>query len=351
MNSTQPNLMNNFDVVVIGAGFSGLYMLYRLRMTGFSTRVFEAGDGVGGTWYWNRYPGLRSDSESIYYSYTFSEELYKEWNWTSRYPDQQEILRYLNFVADRFDLRPDIQFKTRVQSAHYHEENNQWRIHLDDGTSVTAKYFITGVGWLSSVNVPRFKGLDSFMGEWYHTGNWPRDKKVDFKGKRVGVIGTGSSGVQAIPVIAEEAGHLTVFQRTPGYSVPVRNHPYDPAFVKQTKENFHEIKKQMRDSFYGTPSLPPIGSALEATAEERKSVYEEAWETGKTFLETYNDLLINEAANETVSEFLRSKIRRIVHDPKVAEKLLPSFHYGTKRPIKDTNYYETYIVRMSPWST
>jgi cation diffusion facilitator CzcD-associated flavoprotein CzcO len=339
MKSTQHT---DFDVIVVGAGFSGLYMLYRLRKAGFSTRVFEAGDGVGGTWYWNRYPGARCDIESVYYNYTFSEELYKEWNWTSRYAEQEEILRYLNFVADKFDLRPDIQFKTRVQSARYDEENNRWLICLDDGTSVTAKYFITGVGCLSAVNVPTFKGLDSFEGEWYHTGHWPRDKKADFKGKRVGIIGTGSSGIQAIPVIAEEAGNLLVFQRTPQYSEPARNHPHIPEYIRQTKERFHEMKKEMRESTLGMPYTQLDCSALEVTKNERERIYEEAWKKGEFFAGTFKDLLINEAANETVAEFIRSKIQETVHDSKVANKLMPSHYYGTKRPIKDTNYFETF---------
>ncbi|MEH6943114.1 flavin-containing monooxygenase [Bacillus sp. JJ722] len=342
MKSTKPNKISNFDVVVVGAGFSGLYTLHRLRMAGFSTRVFEAGDNVGGTWYWNRYPGARCDSESIYYNYTFSEELYKEWTWTSRYPEQHEILSYLNFVADKFDLRSDIQFKTRIQSAQYDETNNRWRIHLDDGTSVTAKYFITGLGCLSAVNLPNFKGLDNYEGEWYHTGHWPRDKKVDFKGKRVGIIGTGSSGIQAIPVIAKDAGHLTVFQRTPQYSTPAGNHPYDPEYIRQTKENFKEIKKKMRESTLGVPTMQATLSALEVEPEERERILEELWETGGSFAGTFKDLTINEEANETVAEFIRSKIRKIVHDPTVAEKLMPTFYYGTKRPIKDTDYFETY---------
>lgn len=337
MSSTKP-----FDAVVIGAGFSGLYMLYRLREAGFSTAVFEAGDGVGGTWYWNRYPGARCDSESIYYNYTFSEELYNEWTWTSRYPAQPEILRYLNFVADKFDLKKDIQFKTRVQSAHYIENTKKWEIQLDNGTSVTAKYFITGVGCLSAANLPKFNGLENFKGEFYHTGHWPHGG-VDFKGKRVGIIGTGSSGVQAIPVIAQEAEHLTIFQRTPQYSAPARNHPYSDEYVEQAKKNFLEIKKQMRESAGGQPAVPPDKSALEVTPEERQQVYEHAWENGGLGLfAAYYDITVNEEANETVAEFIRGKIKEIVKDPETASKLLPSYYYGTKRPIIDTNYYETF---------
>ncbi|WP_223587950.1 flavin-containing monooxygenase [Neobacillus bataviensis] len=336
------NKLNNFDAVVVGAGFSGLYMLYRLREAGFSTRVFEAGEGVGGTWYWNRYPGARCDSESIYYNYTFSEELYKEWTWSSRYPEQPEILKYLNFVADKFKLRPDIQFKTRITEAHYDEDQNNWRIQLDDRATVTAKYFITGVGCLSAANLPNFKGLENFKGKWYHTGHWPHEK-VDFTGKRVGIIGTGSSGVQAIPVIADEAGELTVFQRTPQYSAPARNHPYDPEYIRQSKENFKEIKKQMRESQGGQPVPTPTKSALEVSKEEREQVYNDAWENGGLgIFSSYYDITIDEAANETAAEFIRSKICEIVKNPEMAQKLLPSYYYGTKRPIIDTNYYETF---------
>jgi len=339
--SQQDQAINSFDAIVIGAGFAGLYMLYRLREAGFATRVFEAGDGVGGVWYWNRYPGARCDSESIYYNYTFSEELYREWTWSSRYPEQPEILNYLNFVADKFDLRKDIQFQTCITAAHYDEKENRWRIFADDGTSVSARYLITGVGCLSATNIPRFKGLDTFQGDWYHTGRWPHEK-VDFTGKRVGIIGNGSSGIQAIPVIAQEAEHLTVFQRTPQYSTPARNHPYDPAFINQTKENFQEIKQKMKESMGGIPTMNPNRSALEDTAEERQRVYEEIWEKGGFLLQSYYDITIDEEANQTAADFIRSKISEVVHDPEVAEFLKPTYYYGTKRAIIDTDYFETF---------
>ncbi|TCP31559.1 cation diffusion facilitator CzcD-associated flavoprotein CzcO [Scopulibacillus darangshiensis] len=338
----QTDHVKSFDAVVVGAGFSGLYMLYRLREAGFSTRAYEAGDGVGGVWYWNRYPGARCDSESIYYNYTFSKELYQEWTWTSKFPEQPEILRYLNFVADKFDLRQDIQFKTRIIGAHYDGATNRWLIHMDDGTDVSAKYFITGVGCLSAANVPNFKGLDQFEGEWYHTGHWPQ-KKVDFKGKRVGIIGTGSSGVQAIPAIAKEADDLIVFQRTPQYTVPARNHPYDPGFIDRTKGNYNVIKQQMRESLSGIPEALRDRSALEDTAEQRQQVYEAAWgKGGFAFPLAYKDLTFNEEANKSAADFIRARIREVIHDPEVAEKLLPTYYYGTKRPIFDTHYYETY---------
>lgn len=332
--------VHDFDAVIIGAGFAGMYMLHSLRDAGFSTKVFEAAEDVGGVWYHNRYPGARCDTESIVYTYLFSEKLYKEWTWTSRYPDQPEILSYLNYVADRFDLRKDIQFNTRIKAAHYDEANENWRIYLNDNTSVTAKYFIPAVGGLSATNVPNFKGLNNFKGEWYHTGNWPKDK-VDFKGKRVGVIGTGSSGVQIIPIIAEEADHLTVFQRTPQYMLPARNYQLDPEFTRQTKANYKEIKQQVRNSTTGDLRKPMNCSVFEVTKEERLQTFEAAWEKGG-FMPGYTDLFTDERANETVAEFLRSKIYEIVHDPETAEKLMPKYYYGTKRQVLNTNYLETY---------
>lgn len=334
------HLKPDYDAVVIGAGFSGMYMLHSLRENGFTAKVFEKAADVGGTWYWNRYPGARCDSDSIYYNFTFSEELFKGWTWSSRYPEQKEILAYLNYVADTLNVRDGIQFNTTITHAHYNEEKNMWRIYADDGTSVTATYFITAVGCLSASNVPDFKGLDMFEGEWYHTGRWPHEK-VDFSGKRVGVIGTGSSGVQAIPVIAEEAEHLTVFQRTPQYSFPARNHPYNPEYVEQAKENFFELRKELRESHSGQIIKSRKPSALDDTPEDRQKAYEERWQEGG-YLFIYDDLLTNEESNETAAEFIRSKIGEIVKDPETAQKLMPTYYWGTKRQILDTNYYETY---------
>ncbi|MED1795254.1 NAD(P)/FAD-dependent oxidoreductase [Brevibacillus nitrificans] len=340
--NTKPSALPAFDAVIVGAGFSGLYMLHRLREAGLSACVYEAGDGVGGVWYWNRYPGARCDSESIYYNYTFSEELYQEWTWSSRYPGQPEILRYLNFVADKFDLRRDIQFRTRVTSAHYDDVERKWRIQTNDGATVMATYFISAVGCLSATNVPKMKGLETFEGQWFHTGNWPHEK-VEFHGKRVGVIGTGSSGIQSIPVIAEEALHLTVFQRTAQYSSPAQNHELEEAYVQKAKERFHEMKQSMRESTAGFPYKRSRVSALEVSEEERQQVYESAWAQGGLILtSTFNDLLVNEEANETLSAFIRSKIRAVVHDKKTAEMLMPNYFFATKRPILDTRYFETY---------
>ncbi|WP_342550434.1 NAD(P)/FAD-dependent oxidoreductase [Lysinibacillus sp. FSL M8-0216] len=330
------------DAVILGAGFAGLYMLHQLKSKGFSTIVYETGDGVGGVWYWNRYPGARCDIESIYYNYTFSKELYEEWTWTSRFPEQEEILRYLNYVADRLKLRSNIQFNTRVKAAHFDEEQHKWLVHLNDGHQVLAKYFITGIGCLSAANVPKFQGLDQFSGKWYHTGHWPHEK-VDFTGKRVGIIGTGSSGIQAIPVIAKEAKHLTVFQRTPQYTIPARNHLYDEDFIRETKGNFENLKHAMRNSVSGTPFAYNYPSAIEDSDHHRQEVFEEAWaQGGFAFASTYKDLLTNEQSNEKAAAFIRSKIRETVQDPTVAEKLCPKYMYGTKRQVLDSDYFETY---------
>ncbi|MFG6117858.1 flavin-containing monooxygenase [Thalassobacillus sp. B23F22_16] len=333
---------NQVDAVVLGAGFSGLYMLYRLREAGLSTRVFEAADGVGGVWYWNRYPGARCDSESVYYNYTFSEELFKEWSWSSRYPEQPEILRYLNYVADKFELKPDITFNTRVMSAVYDEASNRWQVETDTGETVSAKYFITGIGCISSANVPNIKGLNDFEGQAYHTGHWPHEK-VDFTGKRVGVIGTGSSGIQSIPVIAKEAAHLTVFQRTPQYSVPAQNYTYTKEFVEEVKDNYSEIRRQMQETVAGLRFEFGEQSVLDDSPEVRRQKLQEGWEKGGwEILFTYNDLLANEEGNELVAAFIREKIQEIVDDPETANKLTPDHFYGTKRAIVDTDYFETY---------
>ena len=336
----------DFDAVVIGAGFAGLGMLRRLREdVGMSVQVYEAGSGVGGTWYWNRYPGARCDSESYKYCFTFSKELLQDWEWSGKYPEQPEILTYLNHVADRFDLRRNIQFNTRVTSARFHEETNHWEVETDQGDRVTAQFLITGIGCISAGNVPDIKGLDSFEGDRYHTGSWPHEK-VDFTGKRVAVIGTGSSGVQSIPVIAEQAGHLTVFQRTPQYTVPARHHTVDRKFLEEVvKPNYDQILEKMKWSRAGNTGNRDERSALEVTAEERQEVYEAAWAIGgDIFLGgSFKDITTDRRANDTMSEFIRSKIRETVKDPETAEKLLPTDHpFGSKRALIDTNYFDTY---------
>ena len=335
-----------FDAVVIGAGFAGLGMLRRLRdELGMSVQVYEAGSGVGGTWYWNRYPGARCDSESYVYCFSFSKELLQDWNWSGKYPEQPEILTYLNHVADRFDLRRNIRLNTRVTSAKFLEDANCWQIETDRGDRTTARFLITGIGCISTGNVPDIAGLDSFEGDWYHTGSWPHEK-VDFTGKRVAVIGTGSSGVQAIPVIAEQAESLTVFQRTPQYTIPARHENVDRRFIEEeVKPNYDEIWDKARRSKAGFPADYSERSALEVSAEERLETYEDLWtKGGTTFLYgTFNDIRTDRRANDTAAEFIRSKIRGIVKDPETRENLLPTDHpFGSKRTLIDTNYFETY---------
>ena len=332
------------DALVIGAGFSGLYQLLCLRdRLGLSVQVLEAADGVGGTWYWNRYPGARCDSESHSYCYSFSDELMREWEWSERYPGPPEILRYLNHVADRFDLKRDIRFNTRVISAHYDETTNLWRVSTDAGEVLTAQFLITAVGCLSSANIPNIAGLDTFEGRWYHTGQWPHEG-VDFRGKRVGQIGTGSTGIQSAPVIAETAARLTVFQRTANYSVPARNGPLTPEFKRYVRENAAEIRNVTQASVNGHPWLIAERSALKTPATERQALYEAAWETGGLrFRATFRDLVTDKAANDTAAAFIRNKIREIVKDPATAAKLSDFDHpYAAKRPPIDTDYFETF---------
>ncbi len=333
---------DTFDVVIVGAGFAGLYMLYRMRELGFSSRVFEAGSGVGGTWYWNRYPGARCDVNSMEYSYQFSDDLQQEWEWTERFPTQPEILRYADHVADRFDLRRDIQFNTRVTAASFNDEAGVWIITTDDGAEVSAKFCITAMGCLSEPNFPKFRNIDAFDGPIYHTGRWPHEE-VDFTGQRVAVIGTGSSGIQAIPVIAEQAEHLYVFQRTASYSIPARNAPLDPEFVRETKANYAEVRKRVRQTVQGMLTQFNPASALEVTPEERQREYESRWVLGGFgFMAAFADLLSDERANDTAAEFVRGKIRETVKDPDVAEALLPRNIIGAKRLCIDTDYYATF---------
>jgi cyclohexanone monooxygenase len=331
-----------FDAVVVGAGFAGMYMLHRLRGLGFSARVFEAGSGVGGTWYWNRYPGARCDVESMQYSFSFSEELDQEWNWSEKYAPQAEILSYANHVADRFDLRRHIVFDTRVIAATFDENAKCWHIETDRGDRVRAKFCIMAVGCLSAPNRPAFKGLADFRGPIYHTGEWPH-QGVDFTGLSVGVIGTGSSAIQAIPMIAREASALTVFQRTATWSVPAWNEKLNPEYLQAAKADYPALRAKARarpTGFYFPFNTKP---ALEASAEERDRSYEEAWlRGGLPFLGAYGDLLFEKAANDTIADFARRKIRGIVKDPGTAELLCPDNVFGCKRLCVDTGYFETY---------
>jgi cyclohexanone monooxygenase len=332
------------DVVVVGAGFAGLYALHRLRGLGLSVQVLEAGSGVGGTWFWNRYPGARCDVESIEYSYSFSAELEQEWEWSERYPSQPEILRYIDHVADRFDLRRDIQLDTRVTDAVYDEVGGRWTVTTDRGDEVSAQFCILATGCLSAAKRPEAPGLESFEGDWYHTGQWPHEG-VDLRGRRVGVIGTGSSGIQSIPIIAEQAAHLVVFQRTPNFSLPARNKPLDPEAQAAMKASYPALRERARRSYAGIAVPAPSESALAVDPDERRRRYEAAWAAGglMSMTTTFADLIIDKAANDTAADFIRSKIREVVADPDLAEALTPTDHpFGTKRPCLDSGYFETF---------
>ena len=330
------------DAVVVGAGFAGLYMLHRLRSMGLSARVFEKGSGVGGTWYWNRYPGARCDTDSVEYSYQFSDALQQEWRWTERFATQPEILRYLEHVADRFDLRRDIRFEATVSEAAYDEAAGCWRIATDDGARLSATYCIMATGCLSAVNRPAFDGLDRFEGEWYHTGAWPHEA-VSFAGKRVGVIGTGSSAIQSIPLIAAEARQLTVFQRQANYSVPARNALLDPVEYAEIRENYGELRKEAKKTPTGCWWTVNPATADEMGADERRRELEARWEKGGLCMySVFADVLMNDEANEIAAAFVREKIRALVHDPEVAALLSPQSFIGCKRICLDTDYYATF---------
>jgi cyclohexanone monooxygenase len=334
---------NFVDVVIVGAGFAGMYMLHKLRGLGMSVRVFEAGSGVGGTWYWNRYPGARCDVESMQYSYSFSPELQQEWQWSELFASQPEILRYANHVADRFDLRRDIQFDTRVTEARFDRATHRWEIHTDRGDRVSARYCVMATGCLSTARLPDYPGMQRFAGKTYHTGHWPHEG-VDFTGQRVGVIGTGSSAIQAIPVIAQQAAQLTVFQRTPNFSIPSRNGPMTEAYAEGWKSDYPMLREKARHMRTGILNNPNDVSALEVTDEERQRIFEERWAAGGTnFMAAFNDLILDQQANDTAAEFVRDRIREMVREREVAELLAPKNHpIGTKRICVDTDYYGTY---------
>lgn len=333
-----------FDAIVIGAGIAGMYQLYRLRQRGLSVRVYEAGSGVGGTWYWNRYPGCRFDSESYSYGYSFSEELLQEWEWSEHFAAQAETLRYLNYVADKFDLRRDIQFNARITSATYDEAGNCWQIRTEQGASARAKFLITAIGVLSAPQMPNIEGIDDYTGEWYHTGLWPHTP-VKFAGKRVGVIGTGATAVQLITEIAKEVAHLTVFQRTANYCAPLRNGPIDPETQQKIKASYPDIFKRCSETPAGFLHDFDPRLALEVSPEERQALYEQIWAAPgfSKWLGVFRDVLSNLEANETFAEFVRNKIRERVKNPEVAEKLIPKGHpFGTKRVPLESGYYEVY---------
>jgi cyclohexanone monooxygenase len=334
---------NPLDVIVVGAGFAGLYLLHRLRRAGFSVLVIEAGSDVGGTWYWNRYPGARCDVESLEYSYSFSEELQQEWTWRERFATQPEILAYLQHVADRFDLRRDIRFGTRVVSALFDEATAAWTVRTDGGDEVTARFCVMATGSITTPRLPDIPGITSFTGEIHHTARWPK-AGVDVAGKRVGVIGTGSSGIQVIPVLAESAAHLTVFQRTPAYSIPARNHPLAPEHVAAWKAEYPAKRAAARETRNGVLYEYATSAALETPADVRVAELERRWaKGGANFMHAYNDFGRNETANEIAASFVRDKIARTVRDPRTARKLMPAdYPIGAKRICIDTGYFETY---------
>jgi cyclohexanone monooxygenase len=333
-----------YDVVVVGAGFAGMYMLHRLRGSGLSARVYEQGGDVGGTWYWNRYPGARCDVESMQYSYSFSEELQQEWNWSERYAPQPEILKYAGHVADRFELRRDIQLNTRVERAQFDEGANKWAVTTSDGKTVTAQYVVLATGCLSNARMPDIKGLSDFKGRVYHTGQWPH-QRVDFTGQRVGIIGTGSSAIQSVPVIAEQASHLTVFQRTANFSIPAGNTAMTPQERDAFRANYPEIRRFAREeSRNGIYTDLPDRGALDDGDNERRSKYGARWSHGGlTFMSVYNNLALDQAANDTAADFVREKIAEVVRDPETAKLLQPNSHpIGTKRICVDTDYFATF---------
>jgi cyclohexanone monooxygenase len=335
--------MKKIDAVVVGAGFGGLYMLHKLREIGLSAQCFEAGDGVGGTWYWNRYPGARCDVESIDYTYSWSEELTKEWTWTERYPAQPEILRYANHVADKFELKSFIQFETRVTEAHFDDAAGRWTVRTDRGDEVSAQFCIMATGCLSLPRKPDFPGIDSFEGDTYHTGQWPHEG-VDFTGRRVGVIGTGSSAIQSIPQIAEQASQLFVFQRTANFSIPAFNGPVDAERQEWVKEHFAEHRELARASGFGSSNTFNLEPASEKSPEEQLAQFEHQWNIGGiAYLGSFGDLLFNELSNEAACEYVRSRIREVVKDRETADLLSPKDHpIGSKRLCVDIGYFETY---------
>jgi len=342
--SAQEHTHTDVDAVVVGAGFAGLYMLHTLRNTmGLRVQGFEAGAGVGGTWHWNRYPGARCDTESYIYCYSFDEQLLAEWKWSEKYPQQAEILRYLNHVADRFDLRRSFAFETRVESAAYDESGNVWVVTTDDGKQIRSRFLVTGLGLLSAGFVPEFPGLQSFQGEWAHTSRWPED--LSLEDKRVGIIGTSSTGVQMTPVVAETAAELVVFQRTAQYTIPAKHGPLDPQTQAEIDTDYAALLQRTKWSAGGFPYQHNGLSALDVTAEERRKTLEELWEEGgfKFLYGSYKDVLLDREANRIVSDFVREKIRARVGDPELADKLTPEdYPFGARRPVIDSGYFETF---------
>ena len=336
--------IQHHQALIIGAGFSGLYQLYCLRdQLNLDAKIIEAADGVGGTWYWNRYPGARCDSESHTYCYYFNDKILKEWKWSERYPAQEEIQNYLNYCADKLSLKKDIYFNERICSCSWDEHKEIWSLTSESGKIYSSKFLITAVGCLSSTNKPKIPQLSAFEGEIYYTGEWPH-KNIEFRNKSVAVIGTGSSGIQAIPVIAEEAKRLFVLQRTPNFSVPARNHKLEESFHSEFISKIEMWREKMFDSRHGHPWKAPARKLCETDERERSEILENNWEKGGlSFRESFDDIILDENSNEIISEFIRKKIYEIVEDPETAKSLSPVDHpFGTKRPPIDTNYFETF---------
>ncbi|WP_200952870.1 MULTISPECIES: flavin-containing monooxygenase [unclassified Nocardioides] len=332
------------DVIVVGAGFAGIYAIHKFRdLMGLSVHGFDAADDMGGTWYWNRYPGARVDIESVHYSYSFSEELQQEWHWTERYPAQPEILRYLQHVADRFDIRKDITFGTRVTAVTWDDRADLWRVSTDDGTVTTCRYFVSGGGTLSVPKIPDFPGVETFAGSTLLTGNWREDG--DLTGQRLGIIGTGSSGIQAISEIAKQAASLVVLQRTPKNATPIGNYPTDPTEEMTEKARYGDLRAAARNHFLGVPYDEIQPSAIDATPEQRRVVFDDRWEKGgfRLFTDSFGDILTVQEANDHAANYIRDRIRERVSDAATAELLCPTTYlYGTKRPPLETDYYEAF---------
>ncbi|MEC8148151.1 MAG: NAD(P)/FAD-dependent oxidoreductase [Pseudomonadota bacterium] len=333
---------NRYDAIVVGAGFAGLYMTHKFKKQGLTVKTFEAGADVGGTWYWNRYPGARCDVESWEYSFGFSSELEQEWTWSERYSPQPEILKYLQFVAKKFNLRDNISFGTKVVSAHFNENHATWEITTDSNNTFQAKYFVMATGCLSSTNIPKFNGLDKFSGQTFHTGNWPHEP-VYFKYKVVGVIGTGSSSIQATPIIAKEAKQLFVFQRTPNWSIPANNEPLTKEKSDEIKSKYQELRQFQLKLPLAAQKAPNRQSAFDVDDQTRKQTYEKFWDIGGlSFLGAFRDIPTNPEANATAKEFIIEKLKAVVKNEKLLGKLIPDHHVGCKRPCSDTGYYETF---------
>lgn len=339
-----PDAPERFDAIVVGAGFAGLYMLHRLREEGLSVQLLEAGDGVGGTWHWNRYPGARVDVESMSYSYSFSPQLQQEWSWTENYAARDELKAYADHVVERFGLGSHIRLGTRVVGARYDEDAATWTVTTEAGDQLITTFLVTAVGALSTTNRPMIPGLEEFGGTVLHTSRWPAED-VDLTGKRVGVIGTGSTGIQVIPVVARKAARLTVFQRTANFSLPVRNEPMDPEFEREWKAHYDEHRAAARLTSGGSnTTIINMISALDVSPQERERIYEQSWRAGgSSVLRSFQDIMTSREANDTAADFVRRKIREIVHDPVVAERLCPKDHpIGSKRICMDNGYFETY---------